>query len=137
MTVYILGRRQKKHISSCPCWYQTSIQVFQMISNPDGGCQLFVNIIGTVYINNKIDHSIKVVLKSTSLLFLMDKKNRLGYDYKMETTFCRCLSYLRKEMIIFMSFKLRCDERFTLTHAFTACGSIFKEITLFGSNQGN
>ncbi len=31
--------------------------------------------------------------------------------------------------------KLRCDERFT--HAFTACGCIFKEITLVGSNQGN
>ncbi len=31
--------------------------------------------------------------------------------------------------------KLRCDERFT--HAFTACGSVFKEITLVGSNQGN
>jgi len=32
-------------------------------------------------------------------------------------------------------FKLRCDERFT--HAFTACGCVFKEITLVGSNQGN
>jgi len=31
--------------------------------------------------------------------------------------------------------KLRCDER--LTHAFTACGCVFKEITLVGSNQGN
>jgi len=31
--------------------------------------------------------------------------------------------------------KLRCDERFT--HAFTACGCVFKEITLVGSNQGN
>jgi len=31
--------------------------------------------------------------------------------------------------------KLRCDERFT--HAFTACGSIFKVITLVDSNQGN
>jgi hypothetical protein len=30
---------------------------------------------------------------------------------------------------------LRCDERFT--HAFTACGCDFKEITLVGSNQGN
>jgi len=29
----------------------------------------------------------------------------------------------------------RCDERFT--HAFTACGCVFKEITLIGSNQGN
>jgi hypothetical protein len=29
--------------------------------------------------------------------------------------------------------KLRCDERFT--HAFTACGCVFKEITLVGSNQ--
>jgi len=33
------------------------------------------------------------------------------------------------------SLKLRCDERFT--HAFTACGIVFKEITLVGSNQGN
>ncbi len=31
--------------------------------------------------------------------------------------------------------KLRCDERFT--HAFTAYGCVFKEITLVGSNQGN
>jgi len=31
--------------------------------------------------------------------------------------------------------KLRCDERFT--HAFTAWGCVFKEITLVGSNQGN
>jgi len=31
--------------------------------------------------------------------------------------------------------KLHCDERFT--HAFTACGSVFKVITLVGSNQGN
>ncbi len=31
--------------------------------------------------------------------------------------------------------KLRCDERFT--HAFTACSSVFNEITLVGSNQGN
>ncbi len=30
--------------------------------------------------------------------------------------------------------KLHCDERFT--HAFTACGCVFKEITLVGSNQG-
>jgi len=31
--------------------------------------------------------------------------------------------------------KVRCDERFT--HALTACGCVFKEITLVGSNQGN
>jgi len=36
-----------------------------------------------------------------------------------------------KEMLL----KLCCDERFT--HAFFACGSVFKEITLVGSNQGN
>jgi hypothetical protein len=30
---------------------------------------------------------------------------------------------------------LRCDERFT--HAFTACGCVFKEITLVGSKQVN
>jgi hypothetical protein len=30
---------------------------------------------------------------------------------------------------------MRCDERFM--HAFTACGCVFKEITLVGSNQGN
>jgi len=41
------------------------------------------------------------------------------------------LDYNRSDNI----FKLRCDERFT--HAFTACGSVFKEITLVGSNQGN
>jgi len=34
-----------------------------------------------------------------------------------------------------VNFKLHCDERFT--HAFTACGCIFREITLVGSNQGN
>jgi len=34
-----------------------------------------------------------------------------------------------------MSLKLRCDERYT--HAFTACGCVFNEITLAGSNQGN
>jgi hypothetical protein len=38
-------------------------------------------------------------------------------------------------MIFWTIFKLRCDERFT--HAFTACGCVFKEITLVGSNQGN
>jgi len=37
--------------------------------------------------------------------------------------------------IVRISFKLRCDERFM--HAFTACGCVFKEITLVGSNQGN
>ncbi len=31
--------------------------------------------------------------------------------------------------------ELRCDERFT--HAITACGCVFKEITLVGSNQGD
>jgi len=31
--------------------------------------------------------------------------------------------------------KLRCGERFT--HAFTAFGCVFKEITLVCSNQGN
>jgi len=31
-------------------------------------------------------------------------------------------------------FKLRCDERFT--HAFTACGCVFKVITLVWANQG-
>ncbi len=31
--------------------------------------------------------------------------------------------------------KFLCDERFT--HAFNACGCVFKEITLVGSNQGN
>jgi len=35
----------------------------------------------------------------------------------------------------FIPLKLRCDERFT--HAFTACGCVFKEIMLVGSNQGN
>jgi len=33
------------------------------------------------------------------------------------------------------SVKLRCDKRFT--HMFTACGCVFKEITLAGSNQDN
>jgi len=33
------------------------------------------------------------------------------------------------------SIKLRCDERFM--HAVTACGCVFKEITLVDSNQGN
>jgi len=37
--------------------------------------------------------------------------------------------------MLFGSLKLRCDERFT--HAFTACGCVFKEIALVGSNQGN
>jgi len=31
--------------------------------------------------------------------------------------------------------KLRCEERFTL--AFTACGCVFKVITLVCANQGN
>ncbi len=31
--------------------------------------------------------------------------------------------------------KLSCDERFM--HAFTACGCVFKEITLVGFNHGN
>jgi len=34
-----------------------------------------------------------------------------------------------------MRIKLRCDDRFT--HAITACGCVFKEITLVGLNQGN
>jgi hypothetical protein len=34
-----------------------------------------------------------------------------------------------------VSLKLRCDKHFT--HAFAACGNVFKEITLGGSNQGN
>ncbi len=34
-----------------------------------------------------------------------------------------------------LNLKLRCNERFT--HEFTACGCVFKEITLVGSNQGN
>ncbi len=34
----------------------------------------------------------------------------------------------------FMLIKLHCDERFT--HALTAYGCVFKEITLVGSNQG-
>jgi len=37
--------------------------------------------------------------------------------------------------LINSSLKLRCDERFT--HTFTACGCVFKEITLVGSNQCN
>jgi hypothetical protein len=35
----------------------------------------------------------------------------------------------------FVFLKLSCDERFT--HAFTAFGCVFKEITLVGLNQGN
>jgi hypothetical protein len=34
-----------------------------------------------------------------------------------------------------MALKLCCEERFT--HALTAFGCVFKEITLVGSNQGN
>ncbi len=41
----------------------------------------------------------------------------------------------QKNVFLHLSLKLRCDERFT--HAFTACGCVFKEITLVGSNQGN
>ncbi len=37
--------------------------------------------------------------------------------------------------VIFCYFKLSCDERFA--QAFTACGCVFKEITLVGSKQGN
>jgi len=37
--------------------------------------------------------------------------------------------------IVRIELKLRCDERFT--HAFTACGCVFKEITLVSSNQDN
>ncbi len=39
------------------------------------------------------------------------------------------------DIILLWRLKLRCDERFT--RAFTACGCVFKEITLVGSNQGN
>jgi hypothetical protein len=35
----------------------------------------------------------------------------------------------------FFTLKMRCDERFS--HAFTACGCVFEEITLVGSYQGN
>ncbi len=38
-------------------------------------------------------------------------------------------------LLFLIGLKLHCDEHFT--HAFTACGCVFKEITLFGSNQGN
>ncbi len=38
-----------------------------------------------------------------------------------------------KGVCVEVSLKLRCDERFT--HAFTACGCVFKEITLVGSNN--
>ncbi len=34
-----------------------------------------------------------------------------------------------------LNLKMRCDERFT--HAFSACGCVFKEITLVCSKQGN
>jgi len=49
-----------------------------------------------------------------------DAKYRLGKHQKLKAV---------------VSIKQRCDERFT--HAFTACGCVFKEITLVGSNQGN
>ncbi len=51
------------------------------------------------------------------------------------------LNKIKEAMHIFSDFggetllKLRCDERFK--HAFTACGSVFKVITLVCSNQGN
>ena len=41
-----------------------------MISNPDGGCQLFVNIIGTVNIKKEIDYSeeIRFIIDLTFVL---------------------------------------------------------------------
>ncbi len=48
----------------------------------------------------------------------------------LEFTYCIVFTNLDN-----VTFKLRCDERFT--HAFTACCCVYKEITLVGSNQGN
>jgi len=48
---------------------------------------------------------------------------------KPEQTIVFCLRYL------IFRVKLSCDERFT--HAFTAYGCVFKEITLVWVNQGN
>jgi len=47
----------------------------------------------------------------------------------------KMLMKLTEGPLSYILLKLRCDERFT--HAFTACGCVFKEITLVGSSQGN
>jgi len=48
---------------------------------------------------------------------------------------CSFESFMNDRKYFRNTFKLRCDERFT--HSFNACGCVFKEITLVGSNQGN
>ncbi len=45
------------------------------------------------------------------------------------------LTLTGKDLNKFCQVKLRCEERFT--HAFNACGCVFKEITLVGSNHDN
>ncbi len=55
----------------------------------------------------------------------------LFYDNNVFWTFY----FLHVYLIILTSLKLRCDERFT--HAFTACGCVFKDITFVWANQGN
>ncbi len=55
--------------------------------------------------------------------YFFDKK--LQSQTEIRDKQCKTLSYK----------KLSCDSR--LQRAFTACGCVFKEITLVGSNQGN
>ncbi len=58
---------------------------------------------------------------ATKLYFALEKCN---YNY---------IKYIRLSHNLRTSFKLRCDERFT--HAFTARGCVFKEITLVDSEN--
>jgi len=78
--------------------------------------------------------SIKLLLLKyfKKYIFLLSKNIRFLVSKKF-------ISYIEQKFISYRAFfqtlKLRCDERFT--HAFTACGCVFNEITLVGSNQGN
>jgi hypothetical protein len=71
--------------------------------------------------------------------FLQDKE-KFDSSLLLQTKWKKKMRRQKRLLVIALSFKnshlkLSCDERFT--HAFTACGCVFKEITLVGSNQGN
>jgi hypothetical protein len=59
-----------------------------------------------------------------------EKIDNFGKVFQLNYAF-----YIDAFLFLMHCLKLRCDERFA--HAFTACGCVFKEITLVASNQGN
>jgi len=61
--------------------------------------------------------------------------SRIPHWYHLKTKFRLYDCLLWCSYFHYWRLKLRCDERFT--HAFTAYGCVFKEITLVDSNQGN